>query len=396
MSAIKIADNVWWVGVQDPDLDVFDIIMKTKHGTTYNAYLVKGNDKIALIDTVKKGFTEEYLNNVSEIVPLDQIDYLVVNHNEPDHSGAMAALIQRAPNLKLVCSYPALPFVQNVLNIEVPVETVKQDHTLDLGGKTLTFKSTPYMHWPDTMMTWLEQDKVLFSCDGFAAHIAFGDKLYADQSELDFDHEFRYYFDAIMRPFTHLIRKSLEKLQGLAVELIATSHGPLIRKDPQAYIDRYTEWCADHTEGRTRATIFYVSSYGNTKKMTDAIAEELRKAGFETLLFDSSAMDIQAARDAIESSLVVLFGTPTFAADAVRPTWDAVNLLSTVSIKGKKGAVYGSYGWGGEGLRLVADRLSGMRITLYEEPFRAKLVPSDEEMSAAREWARGLAEFTKG
>lgn len=396
MSAIKIADNVWWIGVQDPDLSVFDIIMKTEHGTTYNAYLVKGQDKIALIDTVKKGFTEEYLANIKEIVPLDKIDYLVVNHNEPDHSGAMSALLEHAPNLKLVCSYPALPFVQNVLNVEVPIETVKHNQSLELGGKTLTFKGTPYMHWPDTMMTYLEEDNVLFSCDGFAAHIAFGDKMYADESQVDFDHEFHYYFDAIMRPFTHLIRKSLAKLEGIEVDLIATSHGPLIRKDAQSYIDKYAEWCQDKTEGTTRATLFYVSSYGNTKKMTDAIADELQQAGFETMLFDSSEMDVPAARHAIESSKVVLFGTPTFAADAVRPTWDAVNLLSTVSIKGKKGAVYGSYGWGGEGLRLVADRLAGLRITLYEEPFRAKLVPSDDEMKGAREWARGLAEFAKG
>ena len=250
-------------GVKDPGLAVFDIIMKTEHGTTYNAYLVKGTDKIALIDTVKKGFTDEYLANLKEITPLDKIDYLVVNHNEPDHSGAMAALLEHAPQIKILCSYPALPFVKNILNRDLPIESVKDDQTLDLGGKTLRFKSTPYMHWPDTMMDFLDEDRILFSCDGFAAHVAW-DQPYADQSAVDWDFEVHYYFDAIMRPFTHLIRKSLARLDGLDVQMIAPSHGPIIRKNAGKEIEQYIEWCQDKSEGKNLVTLFYASSYGNT------------------------------------------------------------------------------------------------------------------------------------
>ena len=356
---------------------------------------MQGTEKIALIDTVKKGFTDEYFANLKEITPLDKIDYLVVNHNEPDHSGAMAALLEQAPQIKILCSYPALPFVKNILNRDLPIESVKDDQTLDLGGKTLRFKGTPYMHWPDTMMDFLEEDKILFSCDGFAAHVAW-DQPYADQSTVDWDFEVHYYFDAIMRPFTHLYPQSLAKLDGLDVQMIAPSHGPIVRKDARQEIQQYVEWCQDRTEGRNQVTLFYASSYGNTLKLTQTVAKVLTEKGLTPVTFDCFTMDIEAARDSIEASKAVLFGTPTFAGDAVRPTWDAVNLLSTVSIKGKKAAVFGSYGWGGEGLRLVTDRLNGLRLTTFEENYRAKLVPSDEEMAAAVAWAGQVADFIKG
>ncbi len=392
MSAIRIADNVHWVGVKDPALRVFDIIMETQHGTTYNAYLIRGSEKTALIDTVKSGFTDQYLANIEEITPLDKIDLLIVNHTEPDHSGAMNVLLDKLPYLEIICAAPALPFVRNVLNREANVTPVKDNHTVDLGGKTLVFKGTPYMHWPDTMMEFLNEDNILFSCDGFAAHISF-DSIWSDECRQDFDREMWDYYDAIMRPFGTYISRNMKKLDDLDIRMIATSHGPLVRKDARGYLNKYKEWSADKSAEKSQITILYVSSYGNTKKMADSLSEKLKSKGYTIEMIDTAQLDEKTARDTIESSKALLFGTPTFAGDAVRPIWDAVNLLSTVPAAGKKAAVFGSYGWGGEGPQLVADRLSGLRLKVYDDILKARLVPSDEELASLDEYCTKLAEF---
>ncbi|MDD3732267.1 MAG: FprA family A-type flavoprotein [candidate division Zixibacteria bacterium] len=393
MSAVKIADNVYWVGVKDRDLRVFDIIMPTRYGTTYNAYLVKG-EKVALIDTVKKGFTEEYLANIEEITPLSAIDYLVVNHTEPDHSGSIIELLKRAPNIQIVCALAAKIFVQNVLNSDNNLTGLKDNAFIELGGKTLTIKLTPYMHWPDTMMEYLAEDKVLFSGDGFAAHYA-GDAIYGDElpGEIDLDHEVHYYFDTIMRPFTSHIRKNLVKLEELDIKMVAPSHGPLFRNQANRYINMYKDWSVDKAEGKNQVAIFYASSYGNTKIIAERISTNLNRAGFLTPVNDITACDKMKARELIEESKAVIIGTPTFNGDAVKPVWDFVNLFSTVDAKGKKAATFGSYGWSGEGTKLVSDRLAGMKIKVMPEPFRAKLVPSEKELSEVDRFSGEIANF---
>ncbi len=396
MSAIQIAENVYSVGVKDPELPVFDIVMKTEHGTTYNAYLIKG-EKTALVDTVKVEFVEEYLANINEIVPVESIDYLIVNHNEPDHSGGILTILDKAPNIKLICSAPAMPFLRNIINREADITGVKDGHTLELGGKTLLFKGMPYMHWPDTMMDYLQEDKILFSNDGFAAHLA-TDTLYDDEvpEGLDLAHEFYYYWDAIMRPFTGFARKNLTKLDDLDIQMIATSHGPILRSNPRQYIDKYKEWCADKTAGKQQITLFYASNYGNTKKIAEAMAGELGKQGLTTELANITEIDAAGAKELIESSIGVVIGTPTFNGDAVEPVWNLVNLFSTVYRIGKKAAVFGSYGWGGEGVKLVAERLAGLKLKVFEENYRVRLVPSEEELTELTAYSERLAKFFGG
>lgn len=395
MKAEAIAENVWWVGVKDKNLKVFDIVMKTRHGTTYNAYLIKGSHRVALIDTVKAQFTEKFFAAIEEVVPVDQISLLVVNHTEPDHSGAMHALVDRLPHLEIVCATAALPFVKNVLNREALLTTVKDNSEIDLGGKKLVFKQTPYMHWPDTMMEYLSEDKILFSCDGFAAHIAF-DSLWADEATADFDHEVRYYYDSIMRPFAGYIRKNMAKLEGFDIEMIAPSHGPMIRRDIQKYLDQYRVWSADKTVNKNQVAIVYVSSYGNTARIAETIAAKLTDRGYCPVLINAAECDRDLTRDTLEASRAVLFGTPTFAGDAVKPTWDAVGLLSTIPARDKRAAVFGSYGWGAEGIKLVQQRLEGMKIKTLEEIFKARLVPSSDEMAGIDEWITKLTAFIEG
>ena len=394
MSAIRIADNVYAVGVTDPGLTMFDIVMETKYGTTYNAYLVRG-EKIALIDTVKAEFTDEYLSNIEEIVPIKQIEYVIVNHTEPDHSGALPALLKRVPGVKIICSANAVPYVKNVINTEANITGVKDNHIIDLGGKTLTFKSMPYMHWPDTMMEYLTEDKILFSNDGFAAHVA-SDSIYADEATVDLDHEVYYYWDSIMRPFSGFIRRNLKKLDDIDIQILASSHGPIYRKDPRRYIDMYKKWAVDKTAERNNVAIFYASNYGNTQRLSEAMASELQGNGFTTDVAEVTSCTESEAKEIIESSKAVVIGTPTFNGDAVKPIWDLINLFSTVDRMGKKAAVFGSYAWGGEGVKLVAERLAGLKLKLFEEQFRARLIPSENEMTELYAYVSRLAEFFDG
>lgn len=391
MSAVKIVENVYEIGAKDPDLEIFDITMRTD-GTTYNSYLIKGNDKIALIDTVKAEFTDEFLANIEEICPIEKIDYLIVNHNEPDHSGAMPTVLDRNPEIKIICSAAAVPYVKNIINREADITGVKDKETLELGGKTLMFRLMPYMHWPDTMMDYLVEDKILFSNDGFAAHLC-SDELYADELTADIDYEVEYYFTSIMRPFTGYIRRNMAKLDDHEIAMVAPSHGPLFRVDPLKYINKYKEWSVDKAEGKNIVSVFYASNYGNTKRIADALAEYLKAKGIDPILTDVTDAEEEDLRDQIEKSKAVVIGTPTFNGDAVKPIWDLCSLFSTVYSIGKKAAVFGSYGWGGEGAKLVAERLSGMKLKVYEVQYRARLVPSNEELAELENFTNGFVEF---
>lgn len=391
MATEQIANDVYWIGVRDPELAVFDIFIETKSGTTYNSYLVKG-EKTVLIDGVKKQFEKEWFDNIEKVLPVDKIDFLIVNHTEPDHSGSLKELLKRNPNLKIYCAAPAMPFVKNVLNQEIDLEGIKDNFELDLGGRKLTFKLTPYMHWPDTMMEFLDDAGILFSCDGFASHLSmtalFDDEL-VDGENLEY--EYKYYYDNIMRPFAGYIRRNMPKLDEFDIKMIAPSHGPILRTDPRSYIDKYVAWTAEKYD--RDIAVFYTSNYGNTARLAEKIVNELNDGDLKVESFEITETDAAKARDILETSRAVAIGTPTFNGDSIKPVWDLVGLFSTVYSIGKKAAVFGSYGWGGEGIKLVADRLAGLKLKVYENQYRARLVPSDDEMTELQSFTSGFADF---
>ena len=216
MSAIKLRENIWSVGIQNPALRVFDVVMESKYGTSYNAYLVTGGEKTALIEAVHKDYFDELVRNVEEVLPIERVDYLIMNHTEPDHSGGVKALLERCPNLTVLCSASAKKFLGAISNENFPCRVVKNGDTLDLGGKTLTFISAPLLHWPDSMFTWDEADKTLFTCDFLGAH-------FCEPSMMDtgihavyrqaYEGEVRYYFDCIFGPFKPAVLDGLDKHQ---------------------------------------------------------------------------------------------------------------------------------------------------------------------------------------
>lgn len=379
MKPFAVLDNLYWVGALHPDLRVFDIIMTTKNGTTYNSYLVL-DEKVAVIDTVKGKFSEGYLEHISGLVDPKRIDYVIVQHTEPDHGGSLEALLAAAPQAEVVCAKAAAKYVANTLNREVRMRTVGNRETLTLGKRTLTFLPAPFIHWPDTMMTVLADEGVLFSCDLFGAHFC-DSRMFDDMIPRDVWPDFQYYFESIMRPFRKNVHSALEKVSEFSIKLIAPSHGPIIRRDVEKYFAAYRQWSAPLPPNPTpQALIFYASAHGNTERMAEAVAQGLRSEGVEVELYDALNLNLAQHIEKIERADALILGSPTINNDAVKPIWDVLNSLTTIDIKGKVAACFGSYAWSGEATELIQSRLAAMKFKLPLEPLRAMLVPSAEEL----------------
>ncbi|MCK4690248.1 MAG: FprA family A-type flavoprotein, partial [Desulfuromonadales bacterium] len=312
--SIPIVDNVHWVGVRHPDLKVFDDLFPTPNGTTYNSYLIQGTQKTALIDTVKAPFADEFFAKVTEQIAPEKIDIVVVNHTEPDHSGALIQVLEMNPDVQVYCSKPAENFLKQLLNRSFNSVIVNDGDEVDLGGKTLRFMLTPYMHWPDTIFTYLVEDELLFSCDAFGAHYC-PDRLFDDEIN-EFYADFHFYFDCIMRPFKDKIRDALAKIDGLPIKMVCPSHGPIRRSSGEFAIESYARWSAAPTsDGRPKAVMAVLSSHGNTRNMAEVIKAELASRGFDITLFTLSDMRDDDYRDALEHADVLLIGTPTIQRD---------------------------------------------------------------------------------
>lgn len=385
----EICSNVHWVGARHPDLTVFDELFPTRRGTTYNSYLVQGADKVALIDTVKESFGDEFLTKVASIVPLAKIDLVVVNHAEPDHSGALGRLLDENPDITVCCSRAGAKFLEQLYERPLNTRVVSEGEEIDLGGKTLRFILAPFLHWPDTMFTHLPEDGLLFSCDAFGAHYC-GNGLYNDEVGA-FSAEFAFYFDTIMRPFKDKIREAVAKVEGLELSMICPSHGPILRKDPMAAIASYRKWATVPENERPRALLIVLSPHGNTRTMASAVREGLEAEGVEVIvksLVDSADEEI---RDELERSDLLLVGSPTINRDAPPPVWRALSLLSSVTPGGKLGAVFGSYGWSGEAVKLIEERLKGVKYRLVADGLCLRFRPTAEDITACREFGRSAA-----
>lgn len=395
MPAIKMAEGVHWIGVLDPQLRVFDIIMKADHGTTYNSYLVQG-DKVAVIDTVKAPFFETFMDNIKSLVDPKDISYLVVNHTEPDHSGSFSRFLEEAPQAKVVCDRQCANFVRNIVNRDVEPMLVTQGDKLDLGGGAeFTFIHAPFLHWPDTMFTYLEKESVLFPCDFLGAHYC-DDRMFNDLVQ---DHElmFEYYFQVIFRPFKKYVLEAIGKIQDLDIKIIGPSHGPILRSDPRDYIEKYRRWASGpKPSDQETLLVFYVSAYGNTAKLAESIAEGARSEGVRAAVRDATAIELGLILDEIEVADGIAAGSATINGDAVEPIWWLLSHIDTLNLRGKVGAAFGSYGWSGEGPKMLAERLKSLKFKVEEEPLRVVLVPTEEDLRNARELGKRLAHQIRG
>ncbi len=364
--AVALSERVHWVGAFDPDLRTFDIILKSANGTSYNAYVVRGNEGVAVIDTVKEEFSDEFFARLESVADYSEIKVIVLNHLEPDHTGALPELMKRAPQAQLYISQKAQSMLKGLLKQdEISFKPVLTGDTVSLGDRSLYFLHTPYLHWPDTQCTYVPEEKTLFSGDVFGCH--FCDKRLFNGETGDFRFSFEYYYAHIMRPFKEYVLRALELIEPLPLKLIAPTHGPILRDRPERYIQRYRQLSSPglHSElspNQKTLLIFYISSYGNTRKMAEAIYKgAMQVPDVRVSLYDLEGGEVAPFVDLIEDADGLILGTPTINGDAPKPIWDLLSSLTVVNLKSKLGGVFGSYGWTGEGVRLVEDRLRGLK-----------------------------------
>lgn len=400
--AVEFADGVYWVGALDPTLRTFDIILTTANGTTYNSYLVRGSDGVAVIDTVKENFSDEFFARLESEVDYGEIKAIVLNHLEPDHTGALPELMRRAPQARLYISQRATSMLKALLHSAEGFEytTVNTGDTVSLGDRTLRFLHTPFLHWPDTQCTYVEEEGILFSGDVFGCHYC--DKRLFNDLVGDFRFSFDYYYAHIMRPFKKHVMDALKLIEPLHLRQIAPTHGPILRERPRRYVTHYRELSTSALTGAIGSedqsmAVFYMSSYGNTARMAEHIAEGAGTVpGVRVSLYDLQGGETDPFVDLIEEADALLFGSPTINGDAVKPVWDLLSSLAVVSLQGKLGAAFGSYGWSGEAVRMIEDRMRGLKMHIPHQGLRVKLIPTDDELEECRAFGRQIAEVLVG
>ncbi len=399
--AVALSDRVYWIGSLDPDLRTFDIILKTANGTSYNAYLIKGSEGVAIIDTVKEDFADDFFRRLESVTCYENIKVIVLNHLEPDHTGALPELMRRAPQAQLYISQKAQSMLKALLKQdELNFTPVNTGDKVSLGDRSLEFLHTPYLHWPDTQCTYLPEEKTLFSGDVFGCHFC-DSRLFNDLAG-DFRFSFEYYYAHIMRPFKKYVVQALELIEPLQPTLIAPTHGPILRDRPMRYVQRYQELSKsslglENQNNEKTLLIFYISSYGNTRRMAEAVySGAMRIEGVKVSLYDLEGGEVSPFVDLIEDADGLLFGTPTINGDSVKPVWDLLSSLAVVNLKNKLGGVFGSYGWTGEAVRLVEDRLRGLKLRVPIPGLRVKLIPTDEELVDCTQFGQELAEELMG
>lgn len=401
--AVEFADDVYWIGALDPTLRTFDIILSTANGTTYNSYLVKGKDGVAVIDTVKENCSEEFFARLESQTNYAAIKVIVLNHLEPDHTGALPELMRRAPQAKLYISQRATSMLKALLKPmggDFAYTTVNTDDTVELGGRTLRFLHTPFLHWPDTQCTYLEEEGILFSGDVFGCHYC--DKRLFNDLVGDFRFSFDYYYAHIMRPFKNHVLDALKLIEPLHLRQIAPTHGPILRERPRRYVTHYRELSTSSLSREIGASlkslvVFYMSSYGNTARMAEEISEGADEIdGVRVSLYDLEGGEVDPFVDLIEEADALLFGSPTINGDAVKPVWELLSSLAVVNLKGKLGGAFGSYGWSGEAVRMIEDRMRGLKMRIPYEGIRVKLIPTEEELQSCREFGQQIAATLTG
>lgn len=382
MDNIEIKKGVYWVGVKNPELKVFDIVMTTKRGTTYNSYLIV-DEKIVLVDTVKDGYYDEFKKKIKDIIGDRPIDYIVVQHTEPDHSGSLVRVLEEYKDAVVVASKSAIMNAKNIANREF--NSIEAKNELNIGKRTLKFISAPFLHWPDTIYTYDIEDRILFTCDSFGCH--YSDEGIYNDTVGDFMDEFRYYFDVIMGPFKKHVLNAIEKIKPLEIEVIAPSHGPILREAPWKYVDIYKDWskCILEIPENNYAVVMYVSAYGYTKQIGEAIAEGLKEAGVNVDAFDITEINMEKIIEKVEKAKALIIGSPTINQDAVKPVWDVLSLVSPITNRGKTAMAFGSYGWSGEAVPMLTERMKSLKLKVIEPGIKVAFKPTCEDLEAAKQ-----------
>ena len=373
MKPRKLVNGVYWVGAVDWDRRLFDELIPLPDGTSYNAYLIKGSEKTALIDTVDPTMTDVLVKNL-KLLDVEDIDYVVTNHAEQDHSGALPEILKLYPEAKVISTEKCKELLINLLLIpEGKIITVEDRETLALGDKTLEFIHLPWVHWPETMVTYLREDRILFPCDLFGSHFASSDLYVTDEATI-YEAAKRYYAE-IMMPFRTIIERNLKKLQGLDLKVIAPSHGPVYNR-PDFITEAYREWV--YSPPRNVVVLPYVSMHGSTKVMVDYFVSALVDRGVAVKQFNLTKTDIGKLAMALVDAATIVVGSPTVLAGPHPNVVYAVYLTNALRPKLKFASIIGSYGWGGRTVDVITGMLSNLKVELLE-PVLVRGLPKTED-----------------
>jgi flavorubredoxin len=395
---IQLTPDVSWVGILDRDIVTFDIVMETEYGTTYNSYFIDAEKK-TLVETAKEKFWDVYKAKLEQVVNISELDYIILDHTEPDHSGSLVHLLEMAPNVTVVGTGQAIRYLNEIVGKPFKHIVVKHGDSLDLGNKTLEFIGAPNLHWPDSMYTYLKEDKLLFTCDSFGAHYCSDEMFDGEVDRESYLDAFKYYFDVILKPFSKFMLKAIDKIKDLEIEMIATGHGPILKdhwKEMVALSKSYSEAYLNQNDLPShRVLISYVSAYGYTNEMAEAMAEGIREEGLDVKLLDIETIELGELDSEIVRSDAYMVGCPTLNQNILLPVYRMFALINPIRDKGKIATSFGSYGWSGEGVKIMQPILQNLKFKTPLEPMAMKFRPNEDNKSFLKAYGREFAQAVK-
>ena len=385
---LNIGNDVKWIGALDYDIVTFDVVMETEYGTTYNSFFIDA-DKKTIVDTVKEKYWDEFLAKITSLTNPSEIEYIIVNHTEPDHSGCLKKLLEVAPRAVVVGSGNAIRYLNDIMDIEFPHLIIKDGQTLDLGNKSLRFIGASNLHWPDTIYTYLEEDKILFTCDSFGCHFC-NEKMFDDEVG-NFDDAFKYYFDVILKPFSRFMLKAIDRIRHLDIQVICPGHGPILRTNWKKYVEISENYAIEalKVQEKFRVYIPYVSAYHKTGVIAEKIAEGIRQAGkIEVDVQDIEKTPIGELDEHLARCSAIIVGSPTINQNILLPIYKLFATINPMRDKGKLAGAFGSYGWSGENKKMLETNLANLKLNLIQEGLFVKFTPSGEEIEKCLEFGR--------
>ena len=395
--AIEIKKNIYWIGVNDRTTDLFEGLWPiSKEGVTYNSYLIN-DDKKVVVDLSKSIKTDSFFDEIASVAAIDSIDYVVLNHMEPDHTGVLKTLRRLSPGVKIICTEKAAKMAEDYYGITENITTVKDGEVLDTGNRKLVFYHIPFVHWPETMTTWCPDEKILFSCDAFGSYGAFTGNIFDDScSNINFykTEALRYYVNIVAK-FSRNVLNAIDKLKNLDIGIIAPSHGLIWRERPWEIINLYREWAElAGNPGSPGATLIYGSMYGNTERMMNSVALGASSAGIPVEIFDAARTDASYIMPHVWTKSGVIIGAPTYEVGLFPPMINTLELLSLKKIENKKAMYFGSYGWSGGALRKVRSITENLKWD-FIDTFEVRGGPTDSDLATGFDMGRKFAQTLK-
>lgn len=399
MKHLELKENIHWIGALDPNLRVFDIIMYTEFGTTYNSYLVEGSEKTAVIETVKIKFWDQYIEKLKSMTDLNKIDYIIVDHTEPDHVGSVERLLEFVPNATVVGSASAIRFLKAIANRDFKHMVVNTGDSISLGDKTLEFISAPFLHWPDSIYTYCPESKVLFTCDSFGSHYSLDDILISKlDNEPNYMKALKYYFDMIMGPFKSHMLNAIEKIEDKDFDMICPGHGPVLDENPRKVVELCREWSTEVNPNESKSIVIpYVSAYGYTEEMAKEIEKGIKDSDPSITVesYDMVTADLSTVMERIHWADGILLGSPTINSDALPPIWNIAMGLNPIVHGRKFAAAFGAYGWSGEAVPNLEARFKQARLRIMPG-LKVNFKPNTEELLKAYEFGKDFVEHING